>query len=158
MFFRLLLLLTVVPFVELTILLRLGERLGWEPTLALVILTGVLGAYLARREGLKVLTRMQRDLAAGTPPAGAVIDAVMILVSGVFLVTPGVLTDLCGFALLIAPVRRWIGRRVADAIKKRIVIVHTSGGETFVDVPGAGRDASTDAGRPPNLIDNDNGA
>ncbi len=157
MFLRLLLLLTVVPFVELMILLRLGERLGWEPTLALVILTGVLGAWLARREGLKVLTRMQHDLAAGTPPAGAVIDAVMILVAGVVLVTPGVLTDLCGFALLIAPVRRWIGRRVAESLKKRMVIVHTPGGETFVDVPGTGRDSSSDEPRRPNLIDNDDG-
>jgi len=158
-FFRLLLLLTVVPFVELMILLRLAERLGWEPTLALVIVTGVLGAWLARREGLKVLTRMQHDLAAGIPPAGVVLDAVMVLLAGVLLITPGVLTDLCGFALMIGPVRRRIGRQVAEAMKKRVVIVHGAGsGDGFVDVQGTGRDVPSETPRVAGRSEFDNGA
>ncbi|MCH8859086.1 MAG: FxsA family protein, partial [Proteobacteria bacterium] len=107
-FVRLLLLLTVVPFVELMILLRLAEWLRWDGTIALVVFTGVLGAWLARREGLKAITKIQADLAAGVAPAGAVVDGLLILVAGIVLVTPGILTDLCGFGLLIPPVRRLV--------------------------------------------------
>lgn len=145
MFFRLLLLLTVVPFVELLILLRVAEWLGWQGTIALVILTGVLGAWLARREGLKTLARIRDDLNAGIPPAGAVVDGVLILVAGVVLVTPGVLTDLCGFALLIPQIRRWVRRRLSESFKKRMVVIHHGGQDPFIDVTATSRDARDDA-------------
>ncbi len=136
MFLRLLLLLTVVPFVELMILLRLAEWLGWQGTIGLVVLTGVLGAWLARREGLKTLARIQKDLESGVPPAGSVIDGVLILAAGAVLVTPGVLTDLCGFALLIPPIRVWVRTRLSRAFKKRIVVMRPgeSEPEPFIDV------------------------
>ncbi len=144
MFLRLLLLLTVVPLVELTILLRLAEQFSWRATLGLVLLTGVIGAWLARREGLKALGRIQADLAAGVAPAGAVVDGALILIAGIVLVTPGILTDLCGFALLIPPIRRWVKRRLARAFKKRIVLVrHDQEGENFIDVTATSRDANT---------------
>lgn len=150
MFVRLLLLLTVVPFVELMILLRLAEWLHWDGTIALVIATGMLGAWLARREGIKAITRIQADLAAGVVPAGAVVDGLLILVAGVVLVTPGVLTDLCGFGLLIPPVRRLVARRLAKAFTNRIVIMHPHAGEgsidhDFIDVPGTSRSAENGA-------------
>lgn len=146
MFVRLLLLLTVVPFVELVILLRLAEWLHWDGTIALVVFTGVLGAWLARREGVKAVTKIQTDLAAGVAPAGAVIDGLLILIAGVVLVTPGVLTDLCGFGLLIPPVRRLVARRLAKAFTDRIVIMHPHSGvgpmdDGFIDVPGTSRNA-----------------
>lgn len=146
MFVRLLLLLTVVPFVELVILLRLAEWLGWDGTIVLVVFTGMLGAWLARREGLKAITKIQADLTAGVAPAGALVDGLLILVAGIVLVTPGVLTDLCGFALLIPSVRRLVARRLARAFTKRIVIMHPPSGEgfaddDFIDVPGTSRNA-----------------
>ena len=107
MFIRLLFLLTVGPLVELTILMRMAERFTWRWTLGLVLFTGILGAWLARREGLKAATRIRSDLANGVQPMGSVVDGALILVAGVVLVTPGVLTDLCGFALLIPPFRRF---------------------------------------------------
>lgn len=136
MFVRLLLLLTIVPFVELMILLRLAEWLGWEGTIGLVVLTGVLGAWLARREGLKTLKRIQKDFESGIPPAGAVIDGVLILAAGAALVTPGVLTDLCGFALLIPPIRAWVRKRLSREFKRRIVVMRPgeSEREPFIDV------------------------
>ena len=146
MFVRLLLLLTVVPFVELMILLRLAEWLRWHGTIALVVFTGMLGAWLARREGLKAITKIQADLAAGVAPAVAVVDGLLILVAGIVLVTPGILTDLCGFALLIPPIRRRVARRIAKAFTERIVTMHPYSGQGFaddgfVDVPGASQSA-----------------
>jgi len=146
MFLRLLLLLTVVPLVELWILLELARRFGWQTTLALVIVTGVLGAWLARREGLKTFARIQSDLAQGTPPAAAVVEGVLILAAGMVLVTPGILTDLFGFALLIPPIRRSVRRYLVRTFKKRVVIIHNERGESFIDVEATGRDAGGESG------------
>ncbi len=143
MLLRLILLLTVVPLVEIVILLRLAEWISWQSTMALVVLTGVVGAWLARREGLLALARIRTDLEAGVAPTTAVVDGVLILIAGVVLVTPGVLTDLCGFALLIAPVRRFVRRRLAEALKRRIVVMRPDGRgspDEFIDVTAVGRD------------------
>lgn len=144
MLLRLLLLFTIVPLVELLILLRIAEAIDWFATIMLVVVTGVLGASLARREGLKVLTRIQEDAARGIPPGDALVDGLLILVAGAVLVTPGVITDACGFALLIPPLRRFVRARLADYFKRKITVVHQgdrSGAEhPFIDVPGYGED------------------
>ncbi len=147
MFLRILLLLTIVPLVELFILFRIAEEFEWGPTIALVVLTGILGAWLARREGLKALKRIQDDLASGVAPTSAMVDGGLILIAGVVLVTPGVLTDLCGFALLIAPCRALVRRRLADAFKRHVVVMHQDprhaawqGPGNFVDVDATSRD------------------
>lgn len=157
MFIRLLLLLTVVPFVELVILLKLAELIHWEWTMLLILVTGVVGAWLARREGVKVLTRIQHDIEAGIPPTESMVEGFLVLAAGLVLITPGLITDLCGFALLIPPVRSWLRRRLFDYFKKRVVIMHTnmdgfsgpdfsghdSSGDTFVDVDATGFDSQT---------------
>ncbi len=134
MLVRLLILLTIVPLVELAILLRIAEEFHWGPTIALVIGTGVLGAFLARREGLKALRRIEADLAAGVSPTRGVVEGVLILVAGLVLLTPGILTDLCGFALLVGPIRRGVCRRLEESFKKRVATVHRRAAESFVDV------------------------
>ena len=142
MFLRLLLLLTVVPLVELVILLRLAQRFSWQATVALVIVTGILGAWLARREGLKALVRIQTDLAQGVPPVAAVVDGALILAAGLVLVTPGILTDLCGFALLIPPIRRWVRGHLSEAFKKRMVVIRDEPDASFIDVEGTAQDGN----------------
>ena len=81
-------------------------------TILLVIITGVLGAYLAQQEGLRTLERIRTLMAQGEMPGEPLIDALLILVAGFVLITPGILTDLLGFLMLIpatrAPIRRWI--------------------------------------------------
>ena len=145
MFLYLLLLLTIVPIVELIILFRIADRFQWGPTIALVLLTGILGAWLARREGLKTVSRIQSDLGRGVPPTGAMVDGLLILIAGAVLITPGILTDVLGFALLIPPCRSWIRRRLAEAFKKRVIIHHPTHFDTapddFVDVQATSRDA-----------------
>ena len=87
MFLRLLLLFILVPLIELFLLVELGTVIGIGPTVLLVVATGVLGAWLARRQGLEVLTRVSEDLAQGRLPTDALIDGVLILIAGAVLLT-----------------------------------------------------------------------
>ena len=82
----------VVPAVELILLIEIGQRVGTINTLALIVVTGVVGASLARQQGVSTFARLRRDLGEGRSPAVPIIDGVLILVAAAFLVTPGVLT------------------------------------------------------------------
>ena len=97
---------------ELYLLLQIGSIIGAVNTILFVIITGVLGAYLAQQEGLRTLERIRTLMARGEMPGEPLIDALLILVAGFVLITPGILTDLLGFLMLIpatrAPIRRWI--------------------------------------------------
>ena len=120
------LLFTVVPFVELTLLLRLSEALGFAETLLLVIATGAVGAALARLEGTRVLGEWREALAKGETPAEGVIGGLLVLVGGVLLVTPGVLTDGVGVALMLPPVRRVVARFVQARIEAGVASGHVT--------------------------------
>ena len=128
---RLLLLFIVVPAVELGLLIQVGIYLGTWPTLALIVFTGILGAYLARLQGLSVLRRAQEQMARGELPAGSLADGVMILVAGALLMTPGILTDAVGFSLLVPSFRNRIKAvvlaRYRKAVEDNRVRVHVSG-------------------------------
>ncbi len=118
-FFRLLLLFTVVPLVELYLLIAIGRWVGAVPTIALVIGTGLLGAALARWQGLGVLRRVRDDLDHGRPPTDALIDGLLILIAAAVLLTPGLITDTIGFVLLVPASRAFVRRRVAAAFSRR---------------------------------------
>lgn len=113
------LLFTVVPFIELYLLLTMGRNVGLVPTLAFVIGTGLLGAFLARREGLRVLRDWQLSMAQGRIPTDGILSGALILVGGALLVAPGVLTDLTGMLLLIPPTRRFIAARIRRILERR---------------------------------------
>jgi len=117
---RLALFFVVVPLLELVLLIRLGEVIGLWPTLGLVLLTGVTGAAMARLEGLRVFYQFQSEMGSGRLPGQALLDGISVLIGGAFLLTPGILTDLTGFALLFPPSRRWIQRRVRRALERRV--------------------------------------
>ena len=119
MFLRLLLLFTVVPLVELYLLIRLGAVIGVVPTLALVIVTGALGASLARWQGLGVIGRISEDLAQGRLPTDALIDGLLILIAGALLLTPGMITDALGFFLLVPPGRSAVRKAIARRLARR---------------------------------------
>ena len=115
MLFYLLLLFIVVPFVELALLLKLAEVTSWLHTLLLVIVTGVLGTWLARSQGVRTYRKIQQSLAASQLPTDSLLDAAMIFVAGALLLTPGILTDLFGFSLLFPLTRKlyhdWLVKR-----------------------------------------------
>ena len=113
---RLFLLFTVLPVVELYLLITIGQHVGAWPTIALVLGTGMLGAWLAKHEGARVLQSWQSSMARGEIPQEGVISSVLVLVGGVLLVTPGVVTDAMGLLLLVP----WTRRLVADAVRHRL--------------------------------------
>jgi UPF0716 protein FxsA len=131
---KLLILFTVVPLVELYLLLFIGDLVGFWPTVGIVLFTGALGAWLAKREGLRVYRKWQEALTEYRMPEEGVLGGVLVLVGGVLLVTPGVLTDVVGFLLLLPPTRRLIAGVVRSRIERRIadgsihVVTYTSEG------------------------------
>ena len=122
MFARLFLLFTVTSVIELTLLIQIGKLTGVGTTVALIVLTGLLGAYLTRREGRKTLAKLREDALAGRPTAGAITDGALILVAGAVLLTPGFLTDLLGFSLLIPAVRGRLRQAAADYAKRHVQV------------------------------------
>jgi len=124
---RLILLFVTIPLIELYLLLQMGRYVGAGPTVALVILTGVVGAYLARSQGLVVLRRIKRTVSEGEVPGNHIIDGLLILVGGALLLTPGLLTDLTGFLLIIPAsrtvVREWLKVRLRGYVEGRVVYI-----------------------------------
>jgi len=101
-----LLLLIIVPALEIGLLVLSGQAFGLIPTVLLIITTGILGAYLAKKQGMETLRKAQQDMQSGQLPGDAIIDGLCILVGGVVLLTPGFITDAIGFLLLLPPTRK----------------------------------------------------
>ncbi len=120
MLLRLFLLFTLVPLIELAILIEIGQLIGLLPTLALVIGTGAAGAWLARREGARSWRAVQRELGVGRLPGRELVHGLIVLIAGIVLVTPGVLTDVAGLLLLLRPVRRAVIRKLQDHYARRL--------------------------------------
>ena len=129
MLFRLIILFTLVPFVELALLLWLSDVTSWQFTVLLVIVTGVAGAWLARLQGGQTWVKIQQQLGRGEAPAGTLVDALLIFVAGTLLLTPGILTDAVGFSLLIPPLRAGIKKYLAARFRGSLVM-QTQGGAT----------------------------
>jgi len=110
MFLKLFLAFTLVPFIEIYLLIKIGGQVGAFNTILIVILTGLLGASLARLEGIKTMTKVRDSLNRGDLPAEEMLDAMLIFVAGIVLLTPGFLTDLTGLALLVPKLRFWFKR------------------------------------------------
>ena len=98
---KLILLFVGIPFIEMMLLIKLGEVFGFWNTILLVVGTGVLGAYLAKAQGFLIWLQIQQELQTGRMPAEKLIDGFLILIGGIVLLTPGLLTDIFGFALLV---------------------------------------------------------
>ncbi len=117
---KLLLFFVVTPFVELMLLIEIGKTIGTLEVILLTVLTGIAGAALAKSQGFSVVRKMQQEMAEGRIPASNLIDGAMILIGGILLLTPGVLTDLFGLFLLVPrsqtllkkTLTRWIIRQV----------------------------------------------
>lgn len=122
---RLLALFLITPIVELALLIQLGDLIGFWPTILIIVVTGVTGSYLAKREGLSIWRRFNERLQGGELPGKELMDGVIILIAGALLITPGVLTDVAGFIGLVPFTRRYlrkyINRRIQRALEKGTV-------------------------------------
>ncbi len=115
MLLKLFLAFTLIPAFEIYLLLQIGQVIGAFNTFFLVILSGFLGAYLARMQGLYTMQRVRDNLDQGIMPAEELVDALLILVAGIVLLTPGFFTDILGLSILFPPSRfyfkRWLRRK-----------------------------------------------
>lgn len=103
---RILLLITLIPLAELLLLIEIGKAIGSGPTILLVLGTGLLGALMLRTQGFHILSRIRADLMQGIIPGDRLFDGLCALTGGLLLITPGPITDLGGFLLLIPQSRR----------------------------------------------------
>ena len=120
MLLRLLLLFTLIPVIELALLIQVGNYIGVLPTVILVVATGAAGAALARCQGLRALHRLQQAIAAGTFPGNEIISGALILSGGLLLLTPGLITDLAGLAFLAPGSRNLIETFLKKAVLRRL--------------------------------------
>ncbi|MDP8262522.1 MAG: FxsA family protein [Candidatus Ancaeobacter aquaticus] len=116
------LLFTLVPVIELALLIKVGQILGVFNTIMIVIFTGVTGACLAKYQGLVALQKIQADMNQGKMPGDKLFDGFIILASGILLLTPGLITDCIGFMGLIPSTRtifkRFLKRKMKDMIDR----------------------------------------
>lgn len=153
---RLFLLFAVVPLLDLWILLRIAALTGPWGTVALIVAPSLVGAWLARREGLRVLRAWQRAIAGGRVPEEGLLSAGLVLAGGVLLITPGLITDAAGLALLVPPIRRvaaagvrwWIRRKIDDGTI-RVVTGRMDASDEPIDVTPRDRPHSPGAPFPP---------
>ncbi len=120
---------TLVPLLELYLLIRLGAYIGAVDTIAIVIGTGVAGGLLAKSQGLAVLDRMRAELNKGRLPAESLFDGLLILIAGAMLITPGLLTDGLGLLLLIPWSRQafksWLKKKIQEKISEGEIHIST---------------------------------
>ncbi|MBV7317402.1 FxsA family protein [Shewanella sp. NIFS-20-20] len=113
----LLLLFIVIPMVELSVMIQVGEQVGSLNTVALVILTAVIGVTLVKRQGLTTLTQAQQKMARGEAPTQEIVGAILLVMAGILLVIPGFITDAIGFILLLPWTRQWLASRVSTRMQ-----------------------------------------
>ena len=125
MFLKLLLLFTTIPLVEIWLLLEISKRLGVLDTIALVVITGFTGAWLARSQGLQIFRHIQSELQQGKMPSDSLIEGLLLLIAGIVLITPGLLTDCAGILLLIPPTRKLLLIYVKKRFRQQYHIQNT---------------------------------
>jgi UPF0716 protein FxsA len=103
---RLFLLLTILPLVELALLLLMGKYISVPFTLAFVVITALVGSILLRHQGIQTFRNIQRDLAEKRMPTDSLLDGLFISIAAILLILPGVTTDIVGMTILIPPLRK----------------------------------------------------
>ena len=120
LFTKLLILFVIVPVTELYILIEVGKKIGSLTTIGIIILTGIIGAYLVKGQGFMILKKIQNDLNEGIMPGDSLIQGVIILAGGILLLTPGFVTDIIGFIFLIPVSRRVVKKYLLKWLKGKI--------------------------------------
>jgi UPF0716 protein FxsA len=126
-----------IPIAEIAVFIKAGQIIGLGWTLAVVVLTAVVGTALLRRQGLRVLAQTQEKLNRGELPVGEMFDGICLLVAGALLLTPGFITDAVGLALFIPPVRLLLGTFILTRMmKSENTRVWVNGEEVSAGGPG----------------------
>ena len=117
MFLKLLMLFIATPILELAILIELGKRIGTLQTIGIIIITGIVGASLAKSQGLRIFRNIKQSVSVGELPHNHLVEGLLILIGGALLITPGIITDLAGFTLVLP----WTRKLVRERVKKYLL-------------------------------------
>ncbi len=120
MLIRLILLFTIIPLTELYLLIQAGRYLGALTTVMIVLITGIIGGLLARSQGLSIHRQIRTDLQKGMIPTDSLIDGLFVLIAGALLITPGIITDLFGFVLMIPGLRGWLRDWLKEKFRRKL--------------------------------------
>jgi UPF0716 protein FxsA len=120
MFIRLFFLFTTVTFLELALIIKVGTKIGVLDTILLIILTGIAGAYLARSQGISILSRIQAQLHSGILPTDQMLSGLLVLAGGLLLLTPGFITDLLGLSLIVPVSRERIKNKLKEYLRRKL--------------------------------------
>jgi UPF0716 protein FxsA len=137
----------LVPLAELYVILKVGDAIGAVWTIALLAADSVLGSLLLRAQGRSVWRRFNVAVAEGKMPHREVIDGVLVIFGGAFLITPGFITDVVGLLLLVPPTRAVVRRLLVTRLGRRIVVSATTRGRMRYDVEGTAREDPSPPGR-----------
>ena len=110
----------LIPIIEIAIFITVGSNIGILNTIAIILLTAVIGIYFVRRQGLSLLFNAQRNMAQGIMPTEEIKGGIFLLISGLLLITPGFFTDCIGFAMFMKPAQNFISRQASNYFRSRI--------------------------------------
>ena len=108
-----------VPIIEISIFITIGSNIGVLNTIAIILLTAIIGIYFVRRQGISLLFNAQRNMAQGTMPAEEIKGGIFLLISGLLLITPGFFTDCIGFLMFLKPVQDFISQKARNYFHSR---------------------------------------
>ena len=137
----------VVPLAELYVNLQVGDAIGAVWTILLLAADSVLGSLLLRAQGRSVWRRFNTALGEGKMPHREVVDGVLVIFGGAFLITPGFITDVVGLLLLVPPTRALVRRLLVRRLGRRVAVSATARGRMYYDVEGTAREEPSPEGR-----------
>lgn len=120
MLLRLILMFTLLPLIDFAILLKIGDYIGFTYTIVIVIITGTLGAYFAKREGRDILNKIKFDISQRRMPADELLGGLCVIIGGAFLLSPGLITDALGLALVMPATRTYFVTKIKEKFKNMI--------------------------------------
>lgn len=128
----------IIPILEIAVFIMIGNQIGLWPTLGMILVTAILGTLMLRHQGFHLISEIQTKSEKGEVPGRALIHGVMLLIAGILLLTPGFVTDACGFLLFVPPVRDSIW----SFIKNRVNFQVLSPGGPQTMSPGSGENTN----------------
>ena len=109
----------LIPIIEITIFITVGSNIGILNTIAIILITALVGIFLVRRQGIKLLFDAQKNLSQGVMPTEEIIGGIFLLISGLLLITPGFFTDIVGFSVFLKPLQNIIVIQAKKYFKSR---------------------------------------
>lgn len=118
MLIYLIILFLLLPFIDLYLLIELSAQIGFPPTLGLVLATGVIGAFVVKREGRNLIGKLQRSVSAQEVSRN-LLEALLLALGGLMLLSPGLITDFIGLIMVLRPTRERLMLKIASKLKEK---------------------------------------